>query len=313
MINPTASKNNQRFRYLSTVFLFASSGYLVYSLYHFEEYDALFSALKTNINGNFSWLIAVVVLLPFNWLMEALKWKRVSRHLEKMKLGKAYKAVLAGTASGFVTPNRIGDIIGRMKFLNSENRKSAFSLALINSLTQNIAILLFGIPLAILFFMQQKTEIQLILYIVVLFATLLVYSLILFYLPQIAKHNKIEWLQPYYSGLSDYATNDVVVITGWSLVRFITFNVQLYCMLGFFGVELSSVHAITAIPVTYLLVTFTPSFAFSEALVRGSWAVFVIGQFASDTPSILMASVGLWLINVILPVTIGNVILALKR
>jgi hypothetical protein len=59
-------------------------------------------------------------------------------------------------------------------------------------------------------------------------------------------------------------------------------------------------------------VTFTPSFAFSEALIRGSWAVFVIGSFADNIPGILMAGVGLWLVNVVVPVVIGSVLSSLK-
>jgi len=255
------------------------------------------------------WLMAVVFLLPFNWLIEALKWKRVCRYIENFKISTAFKAILAGAASGFVTPNKVGDIIGRMNFLHEENRKSAVSLAAINSLTQNIAILLPGIPLAILFFLQQQTATQSSTYLLFLLAILMLFSITLLVLPRIATKIKNQKLQPYFSGLTNYTIIDMAVITGWSLLRFFVFSMQLFLMLRFFGVELTAAQALTSIPVTYLLITFTPSFAFSEAVIRGSWAVFVIGSFAINIPGILMAGVGLWFINVVIPVITGNILL----
>jgi len=306
-------KTKPVFHYVSTVLLVASVVYLVYKIAHFDGYDELLAAIKHRNWSNFIWLAAVIALLPLNLLMEALKWEKVCSYLEKLKISTAIKAIIAGTSAGFVTPNRLGDIIGRMHFLQPENRKSAVSLAAVNSLTQNIAILLPGIPLAILFFMQHQTAIQLQTYIVFLLIMLGLFSVTLITLPKISRRIKNQQLQSYFSGLTNYATTDMAAITGWSLLRFCVFCIQLFLMLRFFGVELSLTQALTSIPLTYLLVTFTPSFAFSEAVIRGSWAVFVIGQFATNTPGMLMAGVGLWFINVIIPVIIGNILLLKLR
>jgi len=306
-------KNNHLFRYFSAVFLVASVVYLVYEIARFEGYPELIVAFNDSSCENCMWLMAVVFLLPFNWLIEALKWKRVCRYIENFKLSIAFRAVLAGASSGFVTPNRIGDIVGRMNFLQPKNRKSAVSMAAINSLTQNIAILLPGIPLAILFFLQQQTTTQSSTYLLFLLAILLLFSITLLVLPRIAIRIKNQKLQPFFSGLTNYTIIDMAVITGWSLLRFFVFSMQLFLMLRFLEVELTAAQALTSIPFTYLLVTFTPSFAFSEAVIRGSWAVFVIGSFATNTPGILMAGVGLWFINVIIPVIAGNILLLKSR
>lgn len=306
-------KNNHLFRYLSAGFLVASVVYLAYEITRFKGYPELIGAFRNSSIEIYIWLVAVMALLPFNWLMEALKWRKVCSYLEKFKLNTAFKAILAGTSSGFVTPNRLGDIVGRMHFLLPANRKGAVSLAAINSLTQNIAILLPGIPLAILFFLQQQTDIKSETYILFLIVIMLLLICTLIVLPQIALRVKSQKLLPYFSGLTNYTIKDMSVITGWSLLRFIVFSLQFFLMLRFFGVELTAAQAVTSIPVTYLLVTFTPSFAFSEAVIRGSWAIFVIGTFATNTPGILMAGVGLWFINVIIPVIIGNILILKLR
>ncbi|MEA4935801.1 MAG: lysylphosphatidylglycerol synthase domain-containing protein [Paludibacter sp.] len=311
-MSPSPQKHSH-FHRISVVFLVVSVAYLSYEIYRFEGYGELFTALNKNLGDNFIFLIGVILLLPFNWLAEAYKWKQVCLHIEKLTLVTALKAVLAGTSTGFVTPNRLGDIVGRMHFLNEDNRKAAISLAAVNSLSQNIAILLPGIPLALLFFMQQKTEIRSGTYLIVLSAFMLLFILGMFMLLLASKHIRNEKLQQYFTGLKNYTIKDISWITAWSVFRFTIFSLQLFFLLRFFDVDLSFTQAFTGIPVTYLLITFTPSFAFSEALIRGSWAVFVIGEFSDNSPGILMAGVGLWFINVILPVLIGNTMIALKK
>lgn len=308
-----SSKENRVFHSISTILLVLSVVYLVYETSRFDDYDNLLAAYKETPRQHFIWLISVFILLPVNWLTEAVKWKNVCCYVEKQHLITAFKAVLVGMSSGFATPNRLGDIVGRMHFLQPEKRKSAVSLAAVNSLTQNLAILLPGIPLAILFFMQQKQPgMQSGTYILFLITVLLLFLVVLIVLPVIARKIKSEKIQIYFSGLTNYTFNDMAVITGWSLLRFCVFSLQLFLMLRFFGVQLTAAQALTSIPVTYLLVTFTPSFAFSEALIRGSWAVFVIGNFADNVPGILMAGVGLWFVNVVIPVVIGSVLSSLK-
>lgn len=310
---PGSSQGNYKlFRLISTIFLVGSVVYLIYEIIRFDQYDDLVAAFKSTGWPNFIWFLAVLILLPVNLLTEAMKWRQVSRYLEYQQLSNAFKAVLAGISSGFVTPNRLGDIVGRMHFLQPENRKSAVSLAAINSLTQNLAILLPGIPLAILFFMQKQSAVQSGTYILFLITILLLFLVTLIVLPVMARSIKQEKIQTYFSGLANYTFNDMAVITGWSLLRFGVFSFQFFLMLRFFGVELSLTQAVTSIPVMYLLVTFTPSFALSEALIRGSWAVFVIGTFADNIPGILMAGVGLWFVNVVVPVVIGAGISSLK-
>jgi hypothetical protein len=306
-------KKHSHFHRISAVFLVVSVAYLFYEIYRFDGYGDLLTALNKNLGHNFIFLIAVILLLPLNWLIEAYKWKQVCFHLEKFTLGTALKAVLAGTSTGFITPNRLGDIVGRMHFLKEYNRKAAISLAVVNSFSQNIAILLPGIPLALLFFMQQRSEIRLDTYIIVLSAFMLLFIFGMFMLPFASKHIRNEKLQQYFNGLKNYTIKDISLITVWSLFRFTIFSLQLFFLLRFFGVDLSFTQALTGIPVTYLLITFTPSFAFSEALIRGSWAVFVIGRFSDNSPGILMAGIGLWFINVILPVLIGNAMIAFKK
>lgn len=68
-----------------------------------------------------------------------------------------------------------------------------------------------------------------------------------------------------------------------------------------------------SIPASYLFITFTPSFALSEGIVRSSWALFFIGYFTNYNPGIALAGAGIWLINIVIPVILGNILLMMKN
>jgi hypothetical protein len=71
--------------------------------------------------------------------------------------------------------------------------------------------------------------------------------------------------------------------------------------------------ALIAIPTNYLFVTFTPSVAFSEAAVRSSYAVLVIGFFSSNIVGIALAGMCIWMINFVIPMMVGSIIMVRNR
>jgi len=306
--------NKKFFAIFPWFFSIASLLYVAYSLITFEAWEELATAFTQTGIVQFAWLFYVLLLLPLNWLIEALKWQKVSSGLEKLPLPTAIKAVLAGSATGFITPNKTGDIVGRIVFLHEANRKPAISLAAINSLTQNIAILIAGIPMAVLFLSDNthSTDFSAGFLIPVFAGILLVFLVLLFFLPGIVSRIKSEKLKVYFSGIGNYSKNDLLNISIFSLLRFVVFSFQLYLLLHFFGVELSLSQALISIPTSYLFITFTPSLAISESLVRSSWAVVIIGQYSGNTAGIILAGIGLWLINVVVPVVAGNALLLIK-
>src|SRR5690606_12786240 len=59
--------------------------------------------------GNLWWLFAVFFLMPLNWSIEALKWKRLLSGFLKIDFWRALRAVLAGVTVAMFTPNRVGE------------------------------------------------------------------------------------------------------------------------------------------------------------------------------------------------------------
>ena len=58
--------------------------------------------------------LAVLLLMPVNWMLEGLKWKLAAGQQVKLSFGNAMRGVLAGVTIGTATPNRIGEFAGRI-------------------------------------------------------------------------------------------------------------------------------------------------------------------------------------------------------
>ena len=90
------------------------------------------------------------------------------------------------------------------------------------------------------------------------------------------------------------------------MLRYFVFAFQFYLLLLFFGVDINILDAITAISGTYLLINVLPHVIIADLGIRGSAAIFVIGQLSANVQGILSATILLWLINVILPAFAGQ-------
>jgi hypothetical protein len=300
---------------VAIVVLLVSLAFLLYHLLIFDEYDSLLNLVHGNSPEHNWWLAGVLLLLPFNLLAEALKWKTMTRHIEHISLGTALKSILAGAATGFITPNRIGEIVGRTRLLKPENRNRALSLAITGSVTQNLAILLPGIPALILFLHDAGPVAGISNTQIILFYTLLT-LLLMISIPVVVtllRKNQNHKISAWLSALDTGRMADLLPVLLLALVRWCISCIQFGMFLIFAGIEISFAEAFTGIAATYLLITFTPSFAVSEGIIRASWALFFIGYFAGNNPAIALAGAGLWIINVVLPVLAGNIILFVSR
>ena len=293
--------------------------FLTYKLLTFNQYPELLAQWNLMPVSRFWWLTAVLLLLPFNWLFESVKWQLITIHIQKITLKASLKAVLAGISTGFFTPNRVGELVGRILYLDQKNHKAGITLSLVNSLTQNLIMTLCGIPACIIFFASTSYRIQInhIYYLVLLAVCLIGFGLLYFFLPQISNRFKQSpyslKIKEFTDCLSDFREKDLIRIMLVSLVRYAVFCVQFFLMLRFFGIELSIWQALIAMPTNYLFVTFTPSLAFSEAAIRSSFAVLTIGAFSGQTVNIALAGMCIWMINFVIPMLAGTVLMMRKK
>jgi len=301
-----------KYKYLKWAFAIAAYAFLAYKLFTFEHYGELFSAIQSFEIKQFAWLVAVFLLLIPNLLAEARKWQLLNRKVELFSLKTSLKAIIAGISTGFFTPNRIGEMAGRVLFLSPENRRKGITLSIVSGLTMTLTVLFVGIPaLAAFLFFTNKILIynKLLYFSAAIFFTVLLLS-VYFLLPKIGKkfaeNSKFPKIKTFFSHLQNFSIKDLFSILCVAFVRYFVFCVQMYSILRFFGINIGLIYSVAAICSNYLLITFTPSFSFSEGAVRGSWAAVVFGAFGANPISCILAGLCIWLINTMLPVFLGT-------
>ncbi len=293
------------------IVMLAAYAYLAVQLSNFKHYPEFFQQLKNVSFFQFSCLVLVFILLPFNWSLEAFKWQKLISTSQPISFQIALKSVFAGIYTGFFTPNRISEMLGRVLFLKSENRKAGAVLSVVNSLTQNIIMTLCGIPACIFFFSRTSKSLNPDGYHFIIWVTLfLFFSLLLYFLlPYLSRRTWFSRIASYTAILKAYSHKDLFRILLLSLLRYVVFCTQFFLMLRFFGVALTPLQALIAIPANYLFVTYTPSIAFSEAAVRSSYAILFIGAFSPQLVGIALAGVSIWVVNFCIPLLIGSIIM----
>ena len=305
---------NQNFRWVKIFIMVAAYGYLIYTFINFEHYEDFSYYFKTHGLENLKYLLCCLVLIPLNWLLESLKWKQVLSKIQVLSLGQAIKSVLIGLTSGFFTPNRVGEPVGRSMFLADGNKTKGVICSLICTLSQSFATLFFvciAIVLAcnIVVELEQIPQILLVRNIGIIAAVtvFLLYLTIPFWVGKLKL--KSEKLQDIARAISLISYASLLKVSLYSIVRFAVYSFQYYLMLKFFAVDIHFSTAMVLIPINYFLVSIIPSVAFAELGIRGSSALLVMEPLLGNTLGVALAAMSLWFINYVIPMLVGSLLL----
>jgi len=271
----------------------------------FTEIDLLMKTIS--LKPNFSVLTLLLILMFLNWLIEAAKWKIVLQNLQNISVYTSYKSVLAGVAFGIVTPNRIGELVGRILFIDEEKKISASLLNIICSLLQLLVTLIFG-AIAILFFKENwLSQIPLLsLFSIAVLILILIFCLLfLIQKNPLLKQKITEYLLPF-KQINIYK---IAIIFGLSIFRYLVFTIQYILILRLFGIELDIVNTIVCVALNFFLITIIPSYALAEIGIRGTVAVSIFSVYGIATLPVVSASLFIWIINLAIPALAGTIIL----
>lgn len=264
-------------------------------------------------------LVAAMVLL--NWGIEAAKWRWLVAPVEQVGFARAFTATIAGTALGLVTPNRTGEFAGRVLFLAPENRGPGSFATLLGSMAQFVITLALG-GIAFLLLWRGPWG-----YpglegwwgwpLAAVVALAVAGSLALYFHPGLMWRalRRLPWLGRLERGalvLESYRRRDLAVVAGMSAARYAVFCAQYIILLRVFA-EIPWPQALMTVPVVYLVSTLVPTMLLSELGVRGSVAVAMFAPLGGPAAMVLLASFGLWLVNLALPALAGALILLVAR
>ncbi|MFN6945577.1 MAG: lysylphosphatidylglycerol synthase domain-containing protein [Cytophagaceae bacterium] len=254
-------------------------------------------------------LVAVVLLIPVNWGLEALKWQFLVRKIEKISFLKAYRGILTGVSFGLATPHGIGDYAGRILQLSSQDRVKMVGAVFLTRIAQFFVTYFFG-TLALLYFISyvyvtDAFLIRTLAYVLALSNTFLI-VLFFFHKNILFLLKEVKLLRPvykYFEILNQYSGNDILCVIGLSFLRYMVFSCQFFALLYLFNVSTNVVILLTGVSFIFLVKSIVPTFF--DLGVRESSALYFFGFFNTSEESILFASLLLWVINILFPAFIG--------
>lgn len=305
--------SNFNFKYLNIVLVIIALSYLAYKFttYHHQNYSVLF--LEILSKGNISLLIIALFFTVLNYGLEAFKWQILLSPLQKVNLINAYKSILAGITISIFTPNRTGEVIGKVLYLDLQEKLKAAMLNFSGSMAQMICTSLAGLWGTIIYLNYFALKDVNLPTTRVIFSIAIICSALAFliYFNQqkfFLWTSKKKWAQKFrisFTNQQQFKSSLQVKVLLLSLIRYLVFSTQLILLLRFCGIHASFFQLFLLCTVFFLVMWFLPSFALTELGVRGSVAVLIFQNVSNNISGALLAVVLLWIINVALPALIG--------
>ncbi len=301
--------------------------WLSWSIYHQIQKQPNLEASWREIRASFGSpriinLIIVILAMFINWGIEAYKWKLTIRNIQSVNFFTAFKAILCGVSFSVTTPNRIGEYLGRIIYMEPGKRIKAISLTIVGSMSQLIITLATGL-VGLLVIMQDLEKsntistlwIKVILYGVL--AALILLTLLYFRLPWLVKwidrFPATQRFRKWIEALEECKPGLLFKLLGLSAIRYLVFVVQYLLLFSLFKVEVSVWDAFWAVSVSFLVLAIIPTFAIAEVAQRGYITKTLVGLYSLNQAGILFATVSIWFINLVVPAIAGSLLIAGKR
>ena len=264
--------------------------------------------------------LLVFILMFVNWSLEALKWKISVQSVQPVSFFTSLKAIFSGVSFSITTPNRIGEYLGRMLYMNDGNRLRIISLTILGSLSQLIVTVLFGLfGLLILQYDIDKLNLpewlQWIKDIGIAGATIGLIFLTVFYfrigwlvkwIDKIPAIKKYIWL---INELEKTDTTLLVRLLSISLLRYLVFATQYFLLFRFFGVEVNWWQGFWGIAIVFFIMAIIPSIELFEVVGKVIVTQEIFAIFTANTLAIGFVPTTIWFINLVVPAAIGSLLI----
>ena len=253
-------------------------------------------------------LMIAIAMVVLNWGAELLKWqitlKKVGIRAQRKVM---IQSMLAGISTGLVSPNRIGNFIGRMVFFHPKKRALVILGSLYGNLAQFIASVFMGLP-GLIFagneFLSERFQQPFFWFMAIATFLVVVFYLYFPWIPDSLFRRLLFRRANVALDFQQKAKQLITPLLYWSFVRYLMFTTQYVLLLLAFGASFSW-GLVAGILMTYLIATLVPGVVMGKLLVRETVAIVVLSQFVSNPSIILVSSVSLWLINLAFPALVG--------
>ena len=295
---------------------------------------SVFKQIKNQPNLEESWLnikasfsdsrvlnfILVFVLMFVNWSLEALKWKISVQRVQPVRFFRSLKAVFSGVSFSVTTPNRTGEYLGRVLYMDDGNRLKVISLTILGSISQLLVTIFFGL-LGLLILRAGIANVNLSVWMVwikeigIIGASLVFIILTVFYfrIGWLVKWiNKIPAIKKYIWLINELEKTDTTLLMrllSISLLRYLVFATQYFLLFRFFGVEVNWWQGFWATAIVFFVMAITPTIELFEVVKKMYITKEIFAIFTVNTLAIGFVTTTIWCINLVIPAAIGSLLI----
>jgi hypothetical protein len=271
-------------------------------------------------SGKQRWkLYCMFGLMGVNWALETRKWQIALRPVQTIGFFMAFKAILAGTSIASFTPNRVGEYLGRMLFVNPGNKILSIAPTILCSLSQMMVTLIAGSVglylFSLLSFQFQVSWLSTGFFRWSMTITALsgiCLGLVYFRFDPLLRRvnnwlrkNKKDFSIP--ENFSFLALTSILIISSF---RYFVFILQYFLLFSLFGIPLMGKQVFTGVSVMFVLMAIVPTLTFLTDLgFRWAAGIQIFQVYTSNMAGILAVSLGVWLINLIIPALVGSLLI----
>lgn len=264
----------------------------------FSDSQALFS-FTSFVSHLPKWFL-LLLFCPLNWVLEAEKWKVSVRSMSNLSIWQSLREVLSGQALNLIAPGSVGHYIGRMAHAQNDSleRVGAVFVCQAWQMTITFSASLLGFCYwgpTILPFQKQGG-------LLILLGTAAGLVFVVLCVSQVRR----EWVQKMKRGFQKVSPAQFFEIGMLSLVRYLVFTAQFVWMLQIAGADQVWYELAFAISLVFMAKSLMPSIHFMSDLgLREFCALLFLPAIGIKEEIVLLASLWIWLINILLPSLVG--------
>jgi hypothetical protein len=289
---------------------------IIYGVLHYGSLNPAVSL--TNLSPSFStWaaLLVVMLLIPLNWGIETFKWNRLLRPYFKMNIVDSLKSVLVGVSTSLFTPNRIGELAGRLYRVPAHQKAATLYINLYNSFAQQLVTCCIGLlsflwmwPANDLLSMESIKGNYLVFILIAILLSAYLFSNWL--------NRRMSWLSKLLKQLSLFknesspqgmiSLRDRLQALGLSFLRYLVFSAQFIILAHYvFHVEISIINLFFLLAQIYFIQAIFPLLWLGGLFARVSVSWLVFEWYGSSGWVGVEISTILWICNLFIPAIAG--------
>jgi len=275
------------------------------------------AALATTIHCNrlrVAALLCCVLLMPFNWFIEAVKWKYINDyHQHPVSIGNAFRAVILGASAGLLSPGRWGEPIARAYYGGNDKIVSRTYWNL-PGIAAQWSITIMGGAAYLFLYDQLKLPILLncTLFVLTVLVTLSMYYFHDHLFVTLLNYRPLQWLlkinQPITSIHSKAKRHLFLLTLGRFMVYLSQYTILIFC----FSNQLSVPEIIMKMFFLFFLQSFSIFPGFIDVGIKGNIAIFLFAANFGSVLDLLFVILFIWILNLCIPAFIGYLMFSKK-